>query len=170
MSNMKWIISGLCMGLFAFSALSAAEVRDARELNPSKRVYEEGECNPDAVYQGPCTCYCPVTRFRAKPYCEKHCVQEPYCVQKKCTRYVPQYYTKEHCRYVPQYYTKTYCRQVPECYYVTETKYRTRVITEQKCRYEPYTTIEKKCIDNPSCSTGGCATGGCATGGCFVNR
>jgi len=116
----------------------------------------EGDAACPAPYQsGPCICYCPVTRFRPSYYCVNRSCQEPYTVQKKCCRYVPQYYTKQHCRMVPEYYTKTYCRQVPEYYCVPETRYRTRCWQERKCRYIPYTTIEKKCIDNPD---GGCPT------------
>lgn len=110
--------------------------------------YDEGEVDPNCEYQaGPCTCYCPVTTFKPQPYCTTRCVDEPYCVQRKCTRYVPQYYTKQFCRYVPQYYTKQFCRQVPECYYVPETKYRKKYIKEDHCRYIPCTTIKKTCID-----------------------
>ncbi len=111
-------------------------------------VFDEGEVDPNREYSaGPCECYCPVTTFKPEYYCTTRCVEEPYCVQKKCTRYVPKYYTKQFCRYVPQYYTKQYCKQVPECYYVTETKTRQKQIKEQHCRYVPCTTVKRTCLD-----------------------
>lgn len=175
MKKFSFLIAAFMM-LCSLSTIHAAErIGNVKDLDTNcNGMYEEGEVNPCAEYRtGPCVCYCPVTKFRPKYYCEKRCVEEPYCVQKKCTRYVPQYYEKKCCRYVPEYYTKTfcrkvpqyytqtYCRQVPECYYVTETKYRKRYVSERKCRYEPYTTIEKCCVDEPVCGSGGCASGSC---------
>lgn len=119
---MKQVLSYLVMPLiclFAVSGLEAAQqVNDVRQLDSNQNGrYDEGEVDPCASYQtGPCTCYCPVTRFRAKNYCETKCVQEPYTCTKKCCRYVDQTCTKKCCRYVPQYYEKTCCRQVPQAY------------------------------------------------------
>lgn len=160
----KLLLMGAFLLCSSLSMADAAEkIRNVRDLDANcNGIYEEGEVNPCGEYRtGPCVCYCPVTKFKPKYYCEKRCIEEPYCVQKKCTRYVPQYYTKQCCRYVPQYYTKTYCRQVPECYYVTENKIRKRYVTERKCRYEPYTCIEKCCVDEPVCGQGGCPSGSC---------
>lgn len=164
----KFIIFGLmcCCSIAAMSLDAAQRVRNVRDLDTNcDGCYDPCEVNPCEEYQtGPCTVYCPVTRFKPQYYCEKKYVDEPYCVQKKCTRYVPQYYTKQYCRYVPQYYTKTYCRKVPECYYVTEEKCRKRCVTEEKCRYIPYCCVEKRCVDCPidnceqSCNT--CGSGG----------
>lgn len=157
-----------------FSVDALQKVNDIRELDKNgDGCYEEGEVNPCEEYQtGPCVCSCPVTRFKPQYYCEKKCVQEPYCVQKKCTRYVPEYYTKQFCRMVPQYYTKTFCKKVPECYYVSETKYRNRYIMEKKCKYVPYTVMETCCIDEPICdlakggSSGSNSSGSCSSGSC----
>lgn len=170
----KLIIFGLlsCCTIFSLSLDAAPRIRDIRDLDTNcDGCYDPCEVGPCDEYQtGPCVAYCPVTRFKPQYYCVNTYVDEPYCVQKKCTRYVPQYYTKQFCRYVPQYYNQTYCRKVPECYYVTENKCRKKCVQEQKCRYIPYTVCEKKvfdCMDDCQqaySGGGGCSGGSCSTG------
>lgn len=117
---MKHVFSYLVLPLVCFffaSELNAASY-DVRSLDANNNgVYESCEVNENTCVQsGPCTCYCPVTRFRPVNYCETKCVQEPYTCEKKCCRYVDECYSKKCCRKVPQYYDKQCCRMVPECY------------------------------------------------------
>lgn len=138
------------MCLLLTSGLNAEQVNDIRSLDANQDGrYDACEVNPNACYQsGPCTCYCPVTRFRPKTYCETKCVQEPYTVSKKCCRMVdvpdckkccrevPQYYEKTCCRQVPQYYTKTCCRmvQVPQYYEKTCCRMVPEYYSKKCCR------------------------------------
>lgn len=154
------------LATFSVSNVSAARARaHVEHLDANGNgIFEEGEVDPCQEYRcGPAKCTYPVTKFKKKNYCTKRCVKEPYTVRKKCTRYVPQYYTKKHYKYIPQYYTKTYCRQVPECYYTTETRYRTKVVSDEHCCYEPYTYCKTSCVDLNECSA--CDQGGCNSNG-----
>lgn len=124
------------------------------------RVYEQGEVDDCTEYRtGPCVCYCPCTKFKRCDYTTTRCVQEPYCVQKRCCRYVPCYYPVQRCRYVPQYYCEQCCKYVPQYYCVPETRYRTRTICEPHCYYQPCCYTRKMCCECPS---GGCPAVGSA--------
>jgi len=139
----------LFLGVLSFGAVSADNMRNMSEVPQSQDgYYAEGTVSPDCEYRsGPCTCYCPVTKFKPCYYTERHCVQEPYCEYKRCCRMVPQYCEKQCCRYVPQYYCKTYCKYVPEYYCVPVQKCRTKVVCERKCRYVPCTYMKKFCTN-----------------------
>lgn len=148
--------AALCLiGIFSQNNLFSDNIQDLdRNQNG---LYDEGEVNPNCEYQsGPCICYCPVTTFRPRYYCTCNCVDEPYTVQRRCCRYVPQYYEKTCCRYVPQYYTQQYCCYVPEYYCVPETRCRKKYIREQHCCYEPCTYYKRTCVPCPP--TSGCPT------------
>jgi hypothetical protein len=127
--------------------------------------YAPGEVDPSCEYpSGPCVCECPYTRYKPEYYYTTRCVQEPYCVYKKCCRSVPQYYEVKKCRMVPEYYSVQCCRHVKEYYCVPETKYCTRKIRDCHCRYIPCTYTKRTCCypdqtqgmaiaqDNGSCS------------------
>lgn len=154
----------LCLGLIPQYG-AAAGIQDL-DTNHNG-IYEPGEVDPCCEYQtGPCVCDCPYTKFKPCYYYTTRCVQEPYCVQKKCRRYVPQYYEVTKCRYVPQYYTVQCCRQVPEDYCVDETRYCTKQVKDCHCKYVPY-TYHKQCCYWPDQCQQQCQPGcqaGCSTG------
>ena len=170
----KTIFSALAAALVLLTTGLSAQNYDISRLDANGNgIYEQGEVDPNCAYpSGPCTVYCPVTKFKEKKYCVKHCVQEPYTVRKKQCRQVPQYYTKKFCKYVPQYYEKTFCRMCPEYYYTCETKYRNKYVTEDKCCYEPYQCVETRTIDNcvacpqPACPTPACPAPACPAPAC----
>lgn len=139
------LFTAISLAIFSVNDVFATRTnRNVQYLNKNNNgVFEKREVNPHQEYKcGPAKCAPPKTYFKKRTYCTKRCVKEPYTVRKKHTRYVSRYYTRKHCRYVPQYYTKTYCRQIPECYYTCETKYRTKVVTDQRCCYEPCTQCQ----------------------------
>lgn len=147
----------LMVAMLSLNCLSAQNYVRNLDANDNG-VYEEGEVDACQEYVcGPARCTYPVTRFKKCSYCTKRCVCDPYCVKKKCCRYVNQYYTKQHCRYVPQYYTKTYCRKVPQYYCVEQTRYRKRYITDTHCYYKPYRYCKTTCCDMNPCPGGECA-------------
>lgn len=133
------------MTLFAAVATdaNAARVNSISELDKNGNgIFEPGEVDECTEVQcGPCTVYCPVTRFKREDYCETKCVDEPYTVSKKCCRYVDQPYTVKKCRMVPEYYTKTFekkcCRQVPEYYTVRKCRMVPQYYEVTKCRMVP---------------------------------
>jgi hypothetical protein len=134
-----------------------------------------GQVDPNCEYpSGPCVCECPYTRYTPQYYCTTRCYQEPYTVQKKCTRMVPQYYEVTKCRYVPQYYTVQCCRQVPENYCVEEVKYCTKQTKDWHVRYIPYTYTKRTCCDLNQCqqqpSGNACGPQGCGPQGCPARR
>lgn len=155
----------MAAGLLASPCLFAAGSANLQSLDKNGNgQFDQGEVDPCKEYSaGPCTCYCPVTKFVPQYYQTCRCEYEPYCVQRKCYRDVPQYYTKTFCRkvWIPEYYTQTYCKNCKECYYVTDTKYRPRYCYDQHCRYVPCTYVKSCCADNP-CGTAGAAP--CGTG------
>ena len=151
-------IVALVLGVLSHNAAFAAEapkpgygapMQEAPKMRPMQEA-KAGNIDPGCEYQsGPCTCYCPVTKYNPCYYTVKHCVKEPYTVQKQCCRMVPQYCEKQCCRYVPQYYTKTTCKYVPEYYCVPVQKCREKVVCEQKCRYVPCTYMKKITCECP---------------------
>lgn len=139
------------MMMVCTGAVLHAGTTDINSLDVNKNGNYEG-AQANVEYQtGSCVCYCKVTKFEPEEYCVTHCVKEPYCVERKCTRKVPEYYTKTFCRYVPEYYQKTYCRYRTECYSVPETKYRNRTVVEKKCRMIPKCYVKRVCMNADVC-------------------
>jgi len=149
--------------LFAANGNQQAGARLANKYNQTldgNGVGQVDGCKIDPCKEyasGPCKCYCPMTKYVPQYYKTCRCEWEPYCVQKKCYRTVP------------EYYTKTYCKPRKECYYVSETKYRPKYCYDQHCKYVPCTYVKCCSVDNPCGSNGGGSTshgaGGQGAGG-----
>lgn len=165
MKKLTLCLTLLC-AIAATPVLFAARAEESlRHLDVNGNGNYEG-AQPNVEYKtGQCVCYCKVTKFEPQEYCTTRCVQEPYTVDRKCCRKVPEYYTKTHCRYVPEYYTTSHCRYRNEYYCVPETKYKTRTIVDTHCRMVPRCYVKRCCVDADVCQpSGGCPTGGCPTG------
>ncbi len=109
--------------------------------------------------QCPTICYQPVVTYKPRYYCKPRCVYEPVWKCKKCETCEYQTRQKRCCRYVPQYYYETYCVKVPKCHYERYCTYRKRTVYDQCCEYIPCCKY-KKCsyYDNQGSS---CANGSC---------
>ena len=157
-TTFTWSTAICCLSLLLASSAVAETERDGKPIDPNCEYAD-----------GPCTCYCPMVKYKPRYTCEKKCYTEAYQVPRTCTRYVPQYYTKTYCRQVPEYYTKTHCRQVPEQYTVCDTKYRTKYYTVTHCDYVPCKYVVKKCGVCPTDCAPSCPSS-CDNGGCSVAR
>jgi len=149
--------------LFTSSSFAASPENTSQPDTNGNGQIDEGQAGPPKEYvSGPCDVYCPVTKFKEECYYTTTCVDEPYTVRTKYTRYVPTTFTKRCCRMVPEYYDKEYCKKVPEHYYVEEQKCRQKRVREKHVRYVPYTEIRHTCVqcapdclsENQSCDNG----------------